>query len=130
MGLYSVTEEQQDVAYRRIEQIAKECASLCSFAMSVTPLDNGGPNTFSPHRLLQSLLPAASRLETLTIHTDRVNLRPDPDVLVGTALHRFTNLQQLSLLEDCFCHHRIYSKENDGLDPFHSCSEGEEYSQV
>lgn len=109
-----VTDEQQNVAYARIEQIATECTSLSSFAMSVVPLDRGAlPNTFSPRRLAESLLPAASRLESLTIHPNMVRLRHATEVLLDAGMRRFTKLQYLSVNEECFCRHRIYDRHYD-----------------
>lgn len=110
--------DQQDVAYRPIQQMVNECTSLRSFKISIVPLSSRTTNGFSPNKLVQSLMPAASRLETLSIHTHKIRLRSDPDVLIGTALRPFTALKNLSLPEDCFCKHWIYKNDQGGLDTF------------
>lgn len=103
-GMDSLPEEQLEAAYAGMEQMARECASLRSFSVSVVPFDGTGPNSFSPRRLLQSLLPAAERLEAICVQPYGIALRPFTELLVGGAdLHCFTRLQELSLLEDCFC---------------------------
>lgn len=132
LGVTPVTEEEQDTAYARIAQMVEECTALISFKMSVRCVDQPrSPNTFSPSRLLQSLMPAASRLETLEINAEMVNLQKDSAVLVGVGLHSFTKLQRLSLNENCFCSHRLYGNYNGGLDPFQPWDQGEgEYPHV
>lgn len=125
--------EEQDAAYVRIEQIARECTSLRSFEMSVMPLEKRGmPNTFSPRRLVESLLPAASRLESLSIHPNDVRLRYATEVLLDGGMHRFTNLQRLSLNEECFCRHRVYERKDADCFPQEECDDptNDEYPQV
>lgn len=127
MPVRFVTEEQEDRAYRRIEQMARECVSLNSLKLSVVTLDSrASANTFSPNRLLQSLLPTASRLETLHIDAEQIRLQVGPAVLLGTDMHCFTELQHLSLDEICFCRHWVSGNGTNSLDPFELCDEGDE----
>lgn len=104
--------QEQDVAYSHLRQLATQCSRLASFKMAVAPLD--GPqhvNPFSPNKLTQSLLTTAARLETLSIQMAKVCIQPDPAILVGAAIHRFTRLQRLSLDEMCFCSHWLPSHD-------------------
>lgn len=109
-----VTAEQNDVAYERIAQMAQQCHKLRSFKIAVRNTAGATlPNPFSPSRLLQNLLPTARRLETLMIHTEWVQPAADPGMLLGARMHQFTQMQQLSLDEMCFCHHWIHGEEED-----------------
>lgn len=104
-----VSEEELDVAYLRLRQMAEQCTKLSSFKISVEWHDLPIiANSFSPSRLLQSLMPTASRLEALTIYMDTIRPQPDPGVLLGADLPRFAQLQELSLDEMCFCQHWLY----------------------
>lgn len=105
----------QEAAYLRIQQMTQQCHNLTSFKISVGWLDEpSAASTFSPSRLLQSLLPTTSRLKTLKIHLDTVQLQDRPSILLGQDLHFFTNLQELSLDEMCFCHHWTSNGEAQG----------------
>lgn len=122
-----VTQEQQDVAYARIEQMANECGKLTSFKMSTICIDYPRfYNTFSLHRLLQSLLPAASRLETFEINTQHIKYRAGSTATLAADFSCFPKLQRLSFDEECICQHWTYGTDNDEYDPLNPCDEGEE----
>lgn len=113
-----LTDKEHDTAYQRIRQMAEQCPKLSSFKLAIKQYPSyefeqlASINPFSPSRLLQSLLPADSRLETLMIHMESVpQLQSNPARLVGVDLHRFTQLQQISLDEFCFCQHWMYKEK-------------------
>ncbi|CEJ88349.1 hypothetical protein VHEMI04693 [[Torrubiella] hemipterigena] len=126
-----VTQEQQDVAYARIEQMVTECSKLTSFKMSTICIDYPRfYNTFSLHRLLQSLLVAASRLETFEINTEHIRYRAGSTATLAADFSCFPKLQRLSFDEECICQHWTYGIYNDQYDPLNPCDEGEEYPPV
>lgn len=68
--------EEISTPWLQIRHMVEQCANLSSFKISVKC--SNGPqmtNSFSSRDLLQSLLPAASRLETLMIHMEAVRPR-------------------------------------------------------
>lgn len=111
-----LTAEEVDMAYQRLQEMATQCTALTSFKMGVGYADYPSTgDTFSPSRLLQSLMPTASRLETLTLSVKMLffeRFGPYPSLLVGADLDHFTQLQELSLDEWFFCHHWNYENDN------------------
>lgn len=106
-----VAQRDASPAYLRIQQLAEQCINLESFKIFVRRVEQF--SSFSPNRLLQSLLPACSRLETLVIREDGLRPRPLPTMLLGEDMHSFTKLQELSLDEVSFCHHWLSDGETE-----------------
>lgn len=127
-----VPAEKHDIAYERIRQMVTQCAAVSSFKVTASHYDNPYFDiAFSPSRLLQSLIPISSRLETLAIHIKDIKLQNEPAVLLGADMHGFTKLRHLYLDEMCFCHHRIYGRQpEDEVDEEDRTIPGEAYPEV